>query len=86
MKTCYLFQEKKKREKGKGKKHYYALLKLYYTLRRIRDFGKALAACIILYIRLHIRLCHTKESINSRVKLSIRDKEVSTVLLLVFVT
>ena len=86
MKTCYLFQEKKKREKGKGKKHYYALLKLYHALRRIRDFGKALAACIILYIRLHIRLCHTKESINSRVKLSIRDKEVSTVLLLVFVT
>ena len=69
MKTCYLFQEKKKREKGKGKKHYYALLKLYYALRRIRDFGKALVACIILYM-----------------KLSIRDKEVSIVLLLVFVT
>ena len=71
MKTCFLFQEKKKREKRKGKKHYDAIRKLYSALKKIKDVGQALATYIILYI----------ESVNSRVKLSIRDKDVSTALL-----
>lgn len=33
------FEEKKKREKRKGKKHYYAIRKLYSALKKIKDVG-----------------------------------------------